>query len=168
VQCGVERWAVKTLQDGAANRVNFTPRRTSVVALRRLTPPPTLGARTSPVETRTYRVAALLLSAKIEADSDIHLVIAQPGHGSQTMIVEFPNPGCTPKASKSAKSSMKSARASFLRACGTPSASSFTPLSGRAIITGVGFFDFKHGQRGVAPNAIELHPVLSFVTRRCA
>jgi hypothetical protein len=27
-------------------------------------------------------------------------------------------------------------------------------------ITGVGFFDFKHGQSGVAPNAIELHPVL--------
>ncbi len=28
-------------------------------------------------------------------------------------------------------------------------------------ITGVGFCDFEHGQSGVAPNAIELHPVLS-------
>jgi hypothetical protein len=28
-------------------------------------------------------------------------------------------------------------------------------------VTGVGFFDFKHGQSGVAPNAIELHPLLS-------
>jgi hypothetical protein len=28
-------------------------------------------------------------------------------------------------------------------------------------ITGIGFFDFQHGQNGVAPNAIELHPVLS-------
>jgi hypothetical protein len=28
-------------------------------------------------------------------------------------------------------------------------------------ITGVGFFDFEHGQSGVAPNAIELHPVLA-------
>ncbi len=26
-------------------------------------------------------------------------------------------------------------------------------------ITGVGFFDYIHGQRGVAPNGIELHPV---------
>ena len=26
-------------------------------------------------------------------------------------------------------------------------------------ITGVGFFDYLHGQRGVAPNGIELHPV---------
>jgi hypothetical protein len=29
-------------------------------------------------------------------------------------------------------------------------------------ITGVGFWDAKHGQTGVAPNGIELHPVLGF------
>ena len=29
-------------------------------------------------------------------------------------------------------------------------------------ITGVGFFDYLHGQRGVAPNGIELHPVVEF------
>src|SRR6059036_1361944 len=29
-------------------------------------------------------------------------------------------------------------------------------------VTGVGFFDFLHGQTGVAPNGIELHPVLGF------
>jgi hypothetical protein len=28
-------------------------------------------------------------------------------------------------------------------------------------LTGLGFFDFPHGQRGVAPNAVELHPVIS-------
>jgi hypothetical protein len=27
---------------------------------------------------------------------------------------------------------------------------------------GVAFFDFDHGQIGVAPNAIELHPILGF------
>jgi len=27
-------------------------------------------------------------------------------------------------------------------------------------VVGVGFFDILHGQTGVAPNAIELHPVL--------
>jgi hypothetical protein len=27
-------------------------------------------------------------------------------------------------------------------------------------VTGVGFFDRIHGQTGVAPNGIELHPVL--------
>jgi hypothetical protein len=28
------------------------------------------------------------------------------------------------------------------------------------VVTGVGFFDFLHGQTGAAPNGIELHPVL--------
>ena len=35
-------------------------------------------------------------------------------------------------------------------------------LCGRAVVSGVAFFDFKHGQTGVAPNAIELHPILGF------
>jgi hypothetical protein len=35
----------------------------------------------------------------------------------------------------------------------------------KATVTGVAFFDYYHGQAGVAPNAIELHPVLGF---RCA
>jgi hypothetical protein len=36
---------------------------------------------------------------------------------------------------------------------------------GRALergLQGVAFFDFDHGQTGVAPNAIELHPILRF------
>jgi hypothetical protein len=32
----------------------------------------------------------------------------------------------------------------------------------RPRVVGVAFFDFKHGQTGVAPNAIELHPILDF------
>jgi hypothetical protein len=32
----------------------------------------------------------------------------------------------------------------------------------KARVTGVAFFDFDHGQTGVAPNAIELHPILAF------
>jgi hypothetical protein len=31
-------------------------------------------------------------------------------------------------------------------------------------ITGVGFFDYIHGQHGVAPNGVELHPVLNVVS----
>ena len=35
-------------------------------------------------------------------------------------------------------------------------------LCARAEITGVAFFDFFHHQTGVAPNEIELHPILGF------
>jgi hypothetical protein len=38
----------------------------------------------------------------------------------------------------------------------------FVRLCAGAAVTGVAFFDFKHGQTGVAPNAIELHPILEF------
>lgn len=33
-------------------------------------------------------------------------------------------------------------------------------INARVHVTGVGFFDFIHGQTGVAPNGIELHPLL--------
>jgi hypothetical protein len=32
----------------------------------------------------------------------------------------------------------------------------------RARIVGVAFVDFKHGQNGAAPKAIELHPIQGF------
>lgn len=40
--------------------------------------------------------------------------------------------------------------------------SSWHRVNTKVQIAGVGFFDFKHGQSEVAPNAIELHPVLRF------
>jgi hypothetical protein len=39
-----------------------------------------------------------------------------------------------------------------------PVKTAITPVKAR--LTGVGFFDRKHGQLGVAPNGVELHPVL--------
>jgi hypothetical protein len=84
------------------------------------------------------------------------------------MIVEFPAAGCvTAKAPVRARQLMNSARVALIRACGTPNTERFTLLSGTAVINGVGFFDFKHGQKGVAPNAIELHPVLGFTSPNC-
>jgi hypothetical protein len=62
---------------------------------------------------------------------------------------------------------MASARSAIIAACGQPSSSHFTDLNGTATVTGVGFFDFPHGQTGVAPNAIELHPVLRFSGANC-
>jgi hypothetical protein len=108
-------------------------------------------------------VAARLVAAKVEDDSDIHLVVADPRTGG-TMIVELPALGCSVGATHYARLLMQRARVAFLRACGDPGASDFAGYGSRsrATVTGVGFFDFFHGQRGVAPNAIELHPVIGF------
>lgn len=160
-QCGVERWAVKTLTDARARQVSFSPRRTTVDHLRSLAPPATLGARVRGVETTTWRMRARLLAAKVEDDRDIHLVIADPRSGA-TMIAEFPDPSCTAGAARGARARMRAAREAFVAACGLPGTSRFALLRGTATLDGVGFFDFEHGQRGVAPNAIELHPVVRF------
>jgi hypothetical protein len=120
-------------------------------------------------EFTTYRLRVRLRSFKIEKDSDIHLVVADPTDSTKTMIVELPNAGCTKTAGPSSRRKMAAARRSLLRACGTPGGSSFAVLTGTATITGVAFYDVLHGQRGVAPNGIELHPLLSFKPRtRCS
>jgi hypothetical protein len=149
---------VKILSDSMAARVSFVPHRTSVRALRRLRAPSSLprNARIRPVETTTYRVHARLVESRFEEDSDLHLVIADPRTGG-TMIVEFPAKYCTLTAKPVFRRRMQAARLAFIRACGFPSSSDFNRLRGTATITGVGFFDYQHGQTGVAPNAIELH-----------
>jgi hypothetical protein len=166
--CGVERQRVKTLTDPAANTVRFTPHSTTVDALRALKRPRSLSSvRSRGAERRTFRIRARLSAWKLEDDYDIHLVVSQPGRPTHTMIIEFPAARCTHGASRSARKRMTSARRAIERACGRPPSSRFHSLSGTPTITGVGFFDFKHGQRGLAPNAIELHPVTAFRSSQC-
>ena len=168
--CGEERWAVKTLSDKREELVNFKPHDSSIGRLRKK-PHPHVGPNTKRikgVETTNYRVAAQLIEMKLEDDHDIHLVISVPGAPAKTMIVEFPDTTCNGASSSPKKGKMASARSAIIAACGQPSPSRFTKLSGRATVTGVGFFDIPHGQTGVAPNAIELHPVLKFSAARCS
>ncbi|HEU5214075.1 MAG TPA: hypothetical protein VFU30_00905 [Gaiellaceae bacterium] len=84
-----------------------------------------------------------------EADSDLHLVLQQ---GGNHMIAEAPSPSCDRHATPVRRRQMSVARGT-VRLCA------------RARVTGVAFFDLDHGQTGVAPNAIELHPILGFTCR---
>lgn len=157
--CGVEAWAVKTLSDSAAHEVDLRPRATTVGALTALRPPGNVGTRMPGAEMRTWRVRVRLLWQKLEGDSDVHLVVADPRTG-RTMIAEIPSPGCV-GAGGVAAARMAAARSALARACGR-AGTSFTRLSGTATIDGVAFFDFAHGQRGAAANEVELHPLLGF------
>jgi hypothetical protein len=64
--------------------------------------------------------------------------------GKRTMIAETPATSCTSRATPTRRRQMAQARAA-VRLCT------------KAVVTGVAFFDFKHGQTGVARNGIELH-----------
>lgn len=161
--CGTERWAVKTLTDAAASRVSLTPRATTIAALIALAAPNAATDRVAPVETTTWRLSGVRLVAfKREADQDIHLVIADAS--GRKMIAEMPKtPDCDQAAPGPLKQKMAAARQAFEARFGRPT-STLRSITGTATITGVGFFDRIHGQTGVAPNGIELHPLLSFAS----
>jgi len=159
--CGAWRWGVKTLTDPRAGQVDLTPRPGLVDALRALlVPAPLSGAlgRTA-AEQVTYTVRANLLFVKEEADSDFHVVIADPQDGA-TMIAEIPDPACAQGSRVQAQ--IARARAAFIQRFGMPSTTHFAQIPGGplATVTGVLFFDELHGQKGVAPNGVELHPVI--------
>jgi hypothetical protein len=94
-----------------------------------------------------YSVVAAVTLVRSEADQDLHLVLE---NGSAHMIAESPMaPVCTVKATAYRRRQMRDAR-NAARPCT------------EARVVGVAFWDFRHNQTGVAPNAIELHPILGF------
>ena len=160
--CGRERWPVKTGTDLDASLVDVSsPTPTTIASMRQLPAPPRLpqDVRISPTETTVFVINATLIAYKLEAgDSDYHVVISD--EDGNTMITEIPSPSCV-GATSPFTAAIAHARSQFdaqLHANG-----SFQTASIPVQVTGVGFFDFLHGQRGVAPNGIELHPVLDIV-----
>ena len=142
--CGFERWAVKTLQDRPQL---LRARPTTVAHLDAVPAPHELPPTRLPFEHHVFTVLAAVTLVRHELDQDLHLVLRS---GPNHMIAEAPAPACTVGATPYRRRQMANARKA-VRLCA------------RAKITGVAFFDFKHGQTGVAPNAIELHPILDFV-----
>jgi hypothetical protein len=156
--CGVERWSVKTGTDADAGKINLgSTTSTSISFLTGLAAPSTLPSnnRVVPTETTVFQLQDTLVEYKLETDSDYHLVLSDgAGH---TMIAEIPDPACVGSTSP-LLSRITNARNEF-NAKFSPTGS-FQTANIPVTVTGVGFFDFLHGQTGVAPNGIELHAVL--------
>jgi hypothetical protein len=108
--------------------------------------PTALPATRLPFERHIFSVDAAVTLVRQEADEDFHLVLQS---GPDHMIAESPSSACAGGATPYRRRQMREAREK-LRLCS------------HARAVGVAFFDFKHGQTGVAPNAIELHPILDF------
>jgi hypothetical protein len=154
--CGTERWAVKTGTDPGASMVNLTPHGSTIADLTAIRPPASPTDRVAPTETTTFQVSATILAIKQEADSDYHLEIADAS--GNTMIAEAPSPSCDSGSVFLAE--IAQVRQTINAAC--PSVTgTYQHVSIPADLTGVGFFDRIHGQLGVAPNGIELHPLLA-------
>jgi len=144
--------------------------------------------RAEPAETTVWKLTATVTEAKLEQDGDYHLVLKSAS--GNTMIGEIPMPEASFVAPSSPFfKDIQTARAALdqkLKQLGksldpigftsesmapptvqrTPAQvepekpSDMTQIGALAVIAGVGFFDSSHGQTGVAPTAIELHPIL--------
>ena len=177
-----ERWPVKTGADaGAANLVTQVPVAGTIpgmvaLAVPAVRPP---DARAPGAEETVWELNATLTGYKHESDGDYHLVIAD-GQG-HTMVAEIPDPAALAPGSFFT-AQITAARQAFdnqfglqlaaaAQSAGTPQFAAaaivpaLIPASESVTVRGLGFFDFAHGQDGVAPNAIELHPVISIEFR---
>ena len=152
--CGSERWNIKTGTDSAASSVSLVPQSTTIAVLDALAPKGAGSARQTPTESTLYELKDVTLTEiKLESDSDYHLVIAQ---GGSTMIIEVPAPSCSTGSAWSCF--MSRARSELDAKYGVGSSPQYPAET--ITVRGIGFFDYAHGQTGVAPNAIEIHPVL--------
>jgi hypothetical protein len=140
--------------DSQASGLSLVPQPTTIAALVALPAAGGGSSRESPTETTLWELKDVTFSmVKSETDSDYHMVVTD---GTHTMIVEIPYPDC---ASSGAWACFIQNARSEMDAKYTVSSSPQYP-STTITVRGFGFFDSSHGQTGVAPNAIELHPVV--------
>ncbi len=165
VPCGTERWAVKTLSDEGVGCVDFRPKPTTISWLVSQPIPERVsdGSRANPAECQVWQVTGKLVEFKKEDDGDFHIVLEDPTLPKTTMVVEIPDAGCQGACAGSHESEIAQARDTFIRTFGLPTHRFHIVQETTVVtVTGVAFFDFKHRQRGLAANGIELHPVIGF------
>ena len=141
--------------------------------------------RFAPTETTVWRLKAQVTLARLEQDGDYHLVLQ--GTSGKTMIGEIPDPAFV--KNDVWRADIKVARDAMDKKLGGPltavdfdatkmapptkerfekapmadETTAMTPVNASATIIGVGFFDSVHGQTGVAPTGIELHPIFDII-----
>jgi hypothetical protein len=153
--CGSRLWGLKTLSDARRTLIYLRPRATTIAAINaRPMPRRTPSLRSRGFARRVWQVVAQIVEYKLEDDGDIHLILFDAG---AYMIAELPSPACLPRTSRDRRAII-SARRTFESRCG-PVTNRWRPLGAVVYISGVGFWDFPHLQRGHARNYAELHPV---------
>ena len=93
VKCGSDRWTLKTLIDIDVQNVDFTSIQKKTVAQLTALPKPNKRPklnRVPPTELQTFEVEANLTEFGAEKDRDLHIVIADVGVPSKTMVIEIP------------------------------------------------------------------------------
>ncbi|HWF44320.1 MAG TPA: hypothetical protein VG537_06740 [Candidatus Kapabacteria bacterium] len=158
VECGVERWQVKTLTDADAASIDWTPIASSIrdqdtnvqVSVQEETP-------RMKFEEQVVSIPCTIVAFKQEDDSDIHLVLRNAL--ADSMIAEIPNLSCAEAGTSPRAADFQSAHDWVTSHLGIPK-SDFKSSNISVTVTGVLFQDFPHGQKGHANNYREIHPVI--------
>jgi hypothetical protein len=162
ITCGTERWAVKTCYDADTVNIDFNNIVPSSVAYQRSLTKPTLpGDNVTRLSTEdtVYSMDCYIIKTVLESDQDYHVEICTIGNTAETMVAEVVNPECPNIVNTSRYSQLKAIR-DWYTAQFSPT-SSFKNIGVSVHLTGVGFFDFLHGQTGIPPNGREIHPILT-------
>ena len=174
--CGTYRWAVKTGTDNDVSKVSMIPKPATVATLVTIpTPSVATCTRATSAEQQVYELKNIDVKfEREEADDDYHLVGSDQG-GSSTMVMEVPFPGCI--GHDSCQGTMPwTCEISRARATVDAKVAQGTMVAdlGTATVIGVGFWDVYElngttHPTGMAPNGIEIHPILAFcVGQGCA
>lgn len=159
-ECGTVRWSVKIGIDSDAQSIILDKsHHTTINTLIHKQPlgHPPQSARVKPTELTIFEVTATMTDYRRSPDDHDYHIVLKDSKG-KTMIAEIPDPSCVRDRGPLA-AGIKNARQQFDAEYSVTG--SFKKTNRQVKVTGVGFYDHKHGQRGVAPNGIELHPVLS-------
>ena len=163
--CALNRGEVKSLRDRTAAGIQFDlPIDTTISALNAIAPHcgPTGNRRVRDEELRVYRIEGTILRVKRERDHDIHIVLADRTNPKEHVIVESDDPDFGKNVASPYRDKLAAARRMMDALVSTPSADAFNDLKGTIVrVTGIGFFDVNHLQKGRSRSCIELHPILT-------
>ena len=165
VGCALNRTEVKSLRDPTAARIQFAPPVDTTISALNAIPShcgPTGNRRVRDEELRVYRIEGTIIRVKRERDHDIHIVLADTTNPKDHIIVESDDPNFGKNVASPYRNRLTTARRMMDALVSAPSADAFRDLKGTVVrVTGIGFFDVNHFQKGRSRSCIELHPILT-------
>ena len=163
--CALNRTEVKSLRDPTAARIQFdTPIDTTISALNEIPPHcgPTGNRRVRDEELRVYRIEGTITRVKRKRDHDIHIVLADTTKPEDHVVIESDDANFGKNAASPYRNRLAAARRMLDALISDSSGDRFDDLKGTVVrVTGVGFFDVNHLQKGRSRSCIELHPILT-------
>ena len=163
--CALNRTEVKSLRDPTAALIQFDPPVDTTVSALNAIPShcgPTGNRRVRDEELRVYRIEGTIIRVKRERDHDIHIVLSDPTNPKDHVIVESDDPNFGKNVTSPYRDRLAAARRMTDAFVSASSADAFDDLKDTIVrVTGVGFFDVNHLQKGRSRSCIELHPIFT-------